>query len=55
MSHYFDGDENEECGKRSKEWDNLHTFGLEGGRSAAEIRTTMRLMAAASRVAQSTF
>ena len=35
-------------GKRDNGWDNLHTFGFEEGRSATEIPTAIRLMAAAA-------
>ena len=35
-------------GRRDKEWENLHTFGFEEGRSATEIPTAIRLMAAAA-------
>ena len=35
--------------KRDKSWRNIHTFGFEEGRSATEISTATRLMAAAAR------
>ena len=36
-------------GKKDKSWDEIHTFGFEEGRSATEISTAIRLMAAAAR------
>ena len=36
-------------GRRDKAWENLHTFGFEEGRSATEIPSAIRLMAAAAR------
>ena len=35
-------------GRGDKVWENLHTFGFEEGRSAAEIPTATSLMAAAA-------
>ena len=35
--------------KRDKSWEEAHTFGFEEGRSATEISTAIRLMAAAAR------
>ena len=35
--------------KRDKRWDEVHTFGFEEGRSATEISTAIRLLAAAAR------
>ena len=35
-------------GDKHKSWDEIHTFGFEEGRSATEISTTIRLMAAAA-------
>ena len=35
-------------GRRDKEWENVHTFGYEEGRSATDIPTAIRLMAAAA-------
>ena len=35
--------------RRDKSWANIHTFGFEEGRSATEISTAIRLMAAAAR------
>ena len=43
MSYYFDGDGNEEYWK-----ERLHIFRFEEGRSAAEIPTAIRLLAAAA-------
>ena len=39
----------EKWSRRDKSWGNIHTFVFEEGRSAAEISTAMRLMAAATR------
>ena len=35
--------------KRDTSWDEVHTFGFEQGRSATEISTAIRLLAAAAR------
>ena len=35
--------------KRDKSWSGIHTFGFEEGRSATELSTVIRLMAAAAR------
>ena len=35
--------------KKEKSWDAIHTFGFEEGRSATEISTNIRLLAAAAR------
>ena len=35
-------------GRRDKEWENLQNFACEEGRSASEIPTAIRLMAAAA-------
>ena len=36
-------------GKGTKSWDEIHTFAFEEGRSATDISTAIRLLAAASR------
>ena len=49
MSYYFDGDGDKECWKeRDKGSENLRNFGFGEGRSATEIPTAIKLMAAAA-------
>ena len=38
-----------ELGKRDKSWEDIHIFGFEEGRSATEISTAIRLMAATAK------
>ena len=50
MPHHFAGEWNwGKIEKRVKNWDETHTFGFEEGRSATEISTAIRLLAAAAR------
>ena len=49
MPHHLTRNGLTKVGKKDKSWDETHTFGFEEGRSATEIATAMRLLAAAAR------